>query len=313
MTVSIATLALLVSLLVGTCAAADSREETRRAQGQALLGEIQAALQRGSGVAPSEAVCNLTPPESGAHRAHGKNPYDFTRYLSLQNSRIAYRLKYWMNTTTPAGGDPVAIEGSTGLGMERPSNVNWYANNFFEFAYGGKPILKAALADFQVVESEGEAARARALWDTPEARVVLDIALGRDDRHLALHCTVTARTTPEEVTLGFRAYPGRTSKPRDRRAATVTRELRAPQRLPLPPEESALVLFDEHEPTSCCAIAFPNAGHDGASLDLGEYGVTVHLHYQPKQTIRTGPIHLWDFRGGSRNEAMGIVFAGTSP
>jgi len=253
----------------------------------------------------------VTAPESGAHRAHGKNPYDFIRYVSLRNTLIAYRLKYWMNTTAPEGDGPVAIEGSSGLGMDRPSNVNWYANNFFEFAYGGKPILKVALADFEIVKPKGETARAHTIWDTSEARVVLDIALGHDDRHLALRCTVTAQTKPKEVTLGFRAYPGRTSRPRDRRAATVERELRAPQRRALPPGESALVLFDEHEAVSCCGIAFDGAGHHRASLDLGEYGVTVHLHYRPAQVLRTGPIRLWDFRSVSRNEAMETLFAGT--
>ena len=308
--ISIGTLALVASLFAEACSAADGEAETRHAKGQALLEDIRTALQRGSAAAHSEAVCTVTPPESGSHRAHGKNPFDYKRFVALENSRVAYRLKYWMNTTTPEGGGPVAIEGSSGLGMERPSNVNWYANNFFEFAYGGKPILKTALADFQILEPKGETARARATWDTPDARVVLDVALGHGDRHLVVSCTVTARTAPQEVTLGFRAYPGRTSKPRDRRAATVTRELRAPQRLPLPPEESALVLFDEQEATSCCGIAFDRAGHERASLDLGEYGVTVDLRYQPAQTIRTGPIRLWDFHHVTRNEAMGTVFAG---
>ena len=308
--IPVAIVTLTATLVAGRCAGADGEAEARRAKGRALLDDVRAALQRGSMAAASLAVCRLAPAESGAHRAHGENPFDYKRVASLQNAVVTYGLKYWMNTKTPEGGGPVAIEGSSGLGMEKPSSVNWYSNNFFEFAYGGKPILKTALADFEVLEAKGETARVRVTWDTPDAQVALDIGLGHTDRHLVVACTVTPRAAPEEVMLGFRAYPGRTSKPWDRRAATMLRELRAPQRLPLPPEERALVLFDEYEATSCCGIAFGDAGHHSANLDLGEYGVTVSLNYQPEQTIRTGPIRLWDFRGVTRNEAMEAVLAG---
>jgi len=276
---------------------------------QAILDAMAAELH-GSQVGPDAAAeCRITQVQITAHHAHGRNPLDYRRELSLRNPHITYVLPYWMNVAAPDGKDPVAIEGSSGLGMSAPNRANWYANNFFELRLGGKEILKRQLAEFQVLEARGETARTRLRWRCPEAVVTLDISLGAADDFLTLQCTVEGLEKPAALDIGFRAYPGHYPAPRARRAATHRRELRPAKDYPLGTDETAVVLWDEAEPRTPCAAEFANAGAKSAHLDLQTYGVTLWLHFAPAAAFRTGPIHLWDVSDGSLNTLMQKVFA----
>ncbi|OGV78232.1 MAG: hypothetical protein A3K19_04755 [Lentisphaerae bacterium RIFOXYB12_FULL_65_16] len=278
-------------------------QDARQAQGQALLDEIRNALEVKPTTAPA-AACTLSEVKTGAHRAHGTKPFDYNRSLALRNPQITYNLKYWMNTGTAAGEDPLAIEGSSGLGMDRPSGANWYSNNFFEFEYGGKPILKTALATFEVLSADGPTASARVAWDTPAATVTLNVELEGAGDFLRLQCTVTAKGAPEDVTIGFRAYPGHTAAPRARRAATCRRELTAPQKLTLGADEATVLLFDEFDPATSCALSFATASVRDGTLDLGEYGVTLSFRFPAAPVVKTGAFKLWDLDGVTLNTAM---------
>ena len=274
---------------------------------QAVLDDMGKALAT---AAPDRARCEATEPEIRPHRAHGKLPLDYNRYLILANGRTTYRLRYWMNVADQSAGTGVAIEGSSGVGMDRPNSVNWYGNNFFEFSYGGKEILKSAMAQVAVVQAEGQRAAGTFAWDVPEARVVLEIGLDAGSDALDLRCRVEAKGEPQSVRLGFRAYPGHTRPPRARRVLTELRELHPAADYELPAEETTLVLFDEAEPHLPCAIGFAESGSARAALALQEYGVTVHLHYGAARKLATGRILLWDFRNQSVNLVMDSLFQG---
>lgn len=254
--------------------------------------------------AKGTATAVLEKPDIRPHRAHGKLPTDYVQNLVLANSRTTYRLRYWMNVATAAAEAGTAIEGSTGLGMDMPNTANWYSNNFFEFAYGGKEILKSSMARLTVVESGGERALVALSWDTPEAEVTLEVALAAGADALELRCRVAAKGEPRPVRLGFRAYPGHMPPPRARRAVTCQRELLPETEEELAAPETTLVLFDEAEPHQPCAIRFAEAGQTAARLSLQSYGVTVFLDYPPAAEWTSGPIQLWDFRNASLNETL---------
>ncbi len=275
---------------------------------QAILETMTAEL-RGSRHGPDAAAeCRLAPVTITPHRAHGPNPLDYRRELSLRNPRIAYVLRYWMNVTDADGGSPVAIEGSSGLGMTLPNGANWYINNFFELRVGGQEILKHQLARFDVLEARGDTARARLQWRCPEAMVTLDISLGATDDFLTLLCTVDGLEKPAPLDIGFRAYPGHYPAPRARRAATHRRELRPAKDYPLEADETAVVLWDEAEPRSPCAAEFADAGAKSAHLALETYGVTLWLHFPAATAFRTGPVRIWDVSDESLNSLMQHVF-----
>jgi len=213
-----------------------------------------------------------------------------------------------MNTGSPDGSDPVAIEGTSGLGMDRPARANWYSNNFLEFSYGGQPILKTCLAKFAVVETGGPVARGTVTWDTPEAEVVFSVELAADAVSLNSRFQVTAKGEPQEVRSDYWAYPGHYAVPRDRRAATPSRELTAPQSVTLEPEEDRIVLFDEYDPQMACGLDISQAKPAQALLDLGTYGVTVSLKYAAAPALDSGEVRIWDFVGVSLNSAITQVF-----
>lgn len=298
----------LLGLVFGPVSAlgADA-DAVRAAKGQALLQEIRQKLAQPA-ARTAVATCTLSEPKTGPHRAHGRRPCDYSRNLTLRNPQVTYNLKYWMNTGTLDGADPEAIEGSSGLGMDQPSGDNWYANNFFEFAYGGKPILKTVLADFAVTQAEGDTARAEARWQTPEATVTLAVALAASASYLDVRCSVVAKGAAQPVQIGFRAYPGHAQPPRARRAAFRNRELAAPCRVELAADEEALVLFDEHDADSSCAIRFLERRFRAGSLDLGEYGVTVSLGYDPVPSLDSGLFRLWECPRTPLNSVMAEVF-----
>ncbi len=277
---------------------------------QAILDAMAAELQSSQFGADAAAVCRVTPPKISPHHAHGPNPLDYRRELWLRNSHVTYVLPYWMNVANARGKAPVAIEGTSGLGMSAPNRANWYGNNFFELRLGGKEILKHQLAEFQVLEARGAKARARLRWRGPEARVTLDISLGAAEDFLTLQCTVEGLAKPAALDIGLRAYPGHYPAPRARRAATHCRTLRPAKDYPLKPDETGVVLWDEAEPRSPCAAEFANAGAASADLSLQSYGVTLWLHFAPATAFRTGPIRIWDVRDGSLNRIMQRVFTG---
>ncbi|NOY81409.1 MAG: hypothetical protein GXP31_10450 [Kiritimatiellaeota bacterium] len=275
---------------------------------QAILEGMTAELRSSQHGPDAAAECRVTRVQITAHRAHGPNPLDYRRELSLRNPQVVYVLRYWMNVTDAEGKDPVSIEGSSGLGMTAPNAANWYINNFFELRLDGKEILKQQLARFEVLEPRGDRARARLRWRCPEAVVTLDISLGATDDFLTLRCTVEGLNKPAALDLGFRAYPGHYPPPRARRAATHRRELRPTADYRLEADETAVVLWDEAEPRSPCAAEFANAGAASAHLNLQTYGVTLWLRFSPTAVCRTGPIHIWDVNDGSLNDLMQNVF-----
>jgi hypothetical protein len=295
--------ALLLSLVLVPALLADSAQEILDDMAKALANQRQA---------PGAARCELGKREIRPHRAHGKLPLGLIHHLIFGNSQVTFSLRYWMNIADQSAKVGTAIEGSTGLGMDRPNSVNWYNNNFFEFSYGGKQILKSAMAELAVAEAEGNRAMGTLTWDVPEARVVLELSLAADADHLDVLCRVEAKGDPQPVRLGFRAYPGHTQPPRARRVVTAKRELRPDQTYDLLPEETTLVLFDEAEPQLPCAIRFAEAKAQKTRLELGSYGVTIHLDYAPAKTLAAGPVQLWDFRDVSLNDVMDRLLAARS-
>ena len=295
---------LTLCLPAGLCA--DAAAE-RAAKGQALLEEIRQRLAQPE-AQRATATCALSEPQTGPHHAHGRRPCDYIRNLTLRNPQVTYNLKYWMNTGTLAGADPEAIEGSSGLGMDQPSADDWYGNNFFEFAYGGKPLLKTALAEFAVTQAAGDTARGEVRWQTPDATVTLAVALSATASYLDVRCTVVAKAQPQPVQIGFRAYPGHAQPPRARRAAVRTREYAAPCRVVLTPDDDALVLFDEFDANNGCAVRFVDRRFRDATLDLGEYAVTVSLGYAAVPSLDAGLIRLWEYPRTPLNAIMAEVF-----
>jgi len=275
---------------------------------QAILDAMAVELRSTRHGPDAAAECRVTRPKITAHRAHGSNPLDYRRELSLRNPHVTYVLFYWMNVTDAGGSDPVAIEGTSGLGMTAPNAANWYSNNFFELRLGGKEILKRQLARFEVVDARGETARARLRWRCPEALVTLEISLGADDEFLTLRCAVEDVKKPAPLAVGFRAYPGHYPAPRARRAATFRRELSPPKDYPLGPDETAVVLWDAAEPGRPCAVEFGAAGARTPRLDLQRYGVTLWLHFPVEAKFQVGPIRLWDVNDGSLNDTMQQAF-----
>lgn len=293
-------------------AALRGEDATPAARGQALLAEIRQKLAQPEAQHPV-ATCALSEPVTGPHRAHGHRPCDYMRSLTLGNPQVTYNLKYWMNTGTPEGTDPEAIEGTSGLGMDLPADANWYGNNFFEFTYGGRPLLKTVLAAFAVTQAVGDSAAGEVRWQTAEAIVTLAVALGATASGLDVRCTVAAKGEPRPVQIGFRAYPGHAQAPRARRAALPTRELAAPCQVELAAAEDALVLFDEFDANSGCAIRFVERRFRTAVLDLGEYGVTVALDYAPAASLDSGLFRLWEYPRTPVNSIMAEVFGPTPP
>ncbi len=283
------------------------------AERQAAAEEVLAAMRQelAEDRAPAAAsVCEIARAETGPHRAHGPKPLDYKRRIVLRNENIEYGFNYWMNAENEDGGAPLAIEGTSGLGMDRPSAANWYANNFLEFDYGGEPLLKTALARFEPVEAEGGAAGFRALWNTNRADVVLTVKLAPDAACLDLRLEVTAKDQPKPVTVGFRAYPGHYPEPRNRRVATRKRVLEPVQVVELGAEEQRIVLFDEAEADStACGIDATESGQKVTRVDIQDYGVTVKLEYTARPHLETGLIRLWDLKGVSVNSAMDAIFA----
>jgi hypothetical protein len=196
--------------------------------------------------------------------------------------------------------------------MDQPSGANWSGNNFFEFTYGGKALLKTVLAEFAVTQAEGNTATGEVRWTTPEATVTLAVALPASASYLEVRCTVVAKGAPQPVQLGFRAYPGHAQPPRARRTAFRNRELAAPCRVNLTAEDDALVLFDEFDANTACAIRFLDRRCHDAVLDLGDYGVTVSLNYAAVPSLDSGLIRLWDYPRTPLNSVMAAVF-GSSP
>ena len=290
---------LLLTVLPGICVAGGTG---RAKAGQELLmdmARVLAAVKK-----PAATICGIGAPATGVHRAHGPKPMDFTRKITLSNGKINYGLKYWMNVQTAEGAAPLAIEGTTGLGMDRPSSVNWYCNNFLEFTYGGVPILKTVLAEF----SEEPKGTLRIRWCTEQAEVVVLLSLPTDGVHLDLVCHVVAKSNPKPFAIGFRAYPGHTARPRNRRAQTALRLISPTAKLPLPPGECRLVLYDEADVAkTACAIDVTDVGQNSTELNIQDYGVTVTLGYPAVPRTETGTMRLWDVGRGSVNAAMDLV------
>ena len=284
-----------------------AEEAARLAKGQALLAEIRQKLAQPE-AQRAVATCMLTAPITGPHRAHGRRPCDYARSLTLRNPQVTYNLKYWMNTGALDGSDPEAIEGTSGLGMDQPSKDNWYDNNFFEFTYGGKPLLKTVLAEFAVTQATGDTAAGEVRWQTLEATVTLAVTLPATATYLDVRCLVVAKGAPQPVQLGFRAYPGHAQPPRARRAAFRDRDIAAPCRIELAPDDDALVLFDEHDAHTGCAIRFLDRHFHDAVLDLGDYGVTVSLNYAPAPALDSGCVRLWEYPRTPLNSIMAEVF-----
>ncbi len=295
------------ALLLCLAAHLSAEDVGRSAKGQALLEDIRQKLTQPE-AQRAVATCTLSEPATEPHRAHGHRPCDYLRHLTLRNPRVTYNLRYWMNTGTPEGADPEAIEGSSGLGMDQPSGENWYGNNFFEFTYGGKPLLKTRLAEFAVTQAEGDTARGEVRWQTPEATVTLELALPAGAVYLEVRCSVTAKGEPQPVQIGFRAYPGHAPPPRARRAAFRDRELAAPCQVELKADDEAVVLFDEFDANTGCAIRFVERRFRDAGLDLGEYGVIVALNYAATPSLDSGLFGLWEYPHTPLDSIMAEVF-----
>jgi len=284
--------------------------QERAAAGQAILDEMRQRLESGSTRQLAPATGRLSEPVIRPHRAHGKKPFDYTREMLLTNQYVTYRLKYWTNAGRADGGDPTAIEGSTGLGMDKPSTANWYSNNFFEFRYGTKELLRHVLPEFSVDTASGADARILMCWQTPGADVELALSLGQEDLFLTIHCQVVAHgEQPQPVTLGFRAYPGHYPKPHARYMMSRLRQVAAPARIDLAPDESRIVLFDQNDPATCCVADFAASGATTVALDMQTYGTTLKLSFAPASSLKTGPILLWDVPHTPLNETMSQLFS----
>ena len=299
-------IALVVAGMV-TTTVGRADEAARIAAGKALLEELRARAEAPT-AAVATATCALSAPKTRPRQAHGTGALDYEQEMTLRNAHIVYTLRYWITAATATGTSPDAPEGSTGLGMNRPTAANWYANNFLELTYGGRPILKNALAEFTTATAAGPVAQGRIHWTTPQADVTLLIDLPAAGIALDLRCLVTAKgTAPQPVKLGFRAYPGHYPLPRARRAATALREYAAPAQLVLGAAEPAVFLFDQHDADTGCGLRTPDPRPQEVALDLGEYGVTLNLTYPAVPVLETGPIRLWEFARTPFNTAMTAV------
>ena len=290
----------LFPYLIVACSfvAADSAED--------ILADLARSMSLGQ--MESTVSCRISAPEIRDHRAHGTLPLDMVRNVALENSRVTYNLRYWMNIPAAGSKRGVAIEGTTGVGMDRPSKANWYSNNFLELTVGDVPILRNAIAVFEPLPPRKSLAGAVIRWETEQADVGLTVSLGKQDSFLVCSLKIVSKVQPKPVRLGFRAYPGDYPPPRRRIAMTLTRELHAPASAALGPRERKVVLFDETKPRAACAIDATAANCDRVTIDVQNYPVTLWMEFPAAQTVQSGPVKLWDFADTSLNDVMEKLF-----
>jgi hypothetical protein len=292
---------LLTALLIGS-GIFPLHNRVRADSADAILKDLARAMAPGPDQA--FATCTLAPPEIRDHRAHGRNPLDCIRNLTFRNAVIEYNLRYWMNVADPKALAGTAIEGSTGLGLDKPTNANWYLNNFLEILVDGKPVLKQTMAAIEVLDARGPQARARFRWQPPEGVVTLEISLGANNDFLTLKIKIEQRNTPKPVRIGLRAYPGHYPAPRRRCVSTILRDIHPVALVHLKKTEPVVILFDELDPRTACAADVGEARCREVSVDVQRYPVTVRLDFPATKITQSGPIRIWEFAGISVDAVM---------
>ena len=261
---------------------------------------------------PTTTVEVAEPTFRGSHYPD-KGSEEITHCATLANSRIRYGLRYWVVLPDKDADTCYAPEGSTGLGMDKPSNANWYINNFLDVQVDGKHVFRTQRVS--IAKRDGpNGPEITYAWDTPDLKATFAATLGSQDDFLTLSYELIPAADAKEVAIGFRCYPGHYPEPRARRAATREREIEAGRNVETIPAESAVVFFDELDAQrgrcNCCALSWKDGGHERTKLEVGTYGVTARLHFAVDGTPIRGRVKLWDFANQGISGALERVLGG---
>jgi len=283
-------------------ATADSRREL----GEKLLRDMAAEIAEQAIDRPTTTVDVAEPTFRGSHYPD-RGTEELTHCATLQNSLIRYGLRYWVVLPDKDAETCYAPEGSTGLGMDKPSSANWYQNNFLDVQVDGKHVFRTERAS--IAQRDGaHGPEITFTWDMPDLRATFAATLGPQDDFLTLRYELIPAAAAKTVAIGFRCYPGHYAEPRARRAATRVREIGAGQNVEATPAEAAVVFFDEldaqHGRCNSCALSWENGGQERTKLEVGTYGVTARLRFVAEGKPIRGQVRLWDFADQGISRAL---------
>lgn len=285
---------------------------SRRELGQRLLHDMAAEIAAEASDRPTTRV-EVAEPTFRGSQYPDKGTEELTHYVTLANDLITYRLRYWVVLPDKVSRTCYAPEGSTGLGMDKPSAANWYQNNFLDVQVDGKHVFRTQRAS--IARRDGpRGPEITCSWDTPELRALFTTTLGPQDDFLTLSYELIPMADAKTVAIGFRCYPGHYPEPRARRAATRKREIGADQSVETTPAESGVVFFDELDAQrgACdsCALSWADGGQERTRLEVGTYGVTARLHFVADGKPVKGQVKLWDFANQGLSGALERVLGG---
>ncbi len=200
--------------------------------------------------------------------------------------------------TKATSGRWVFTTGYIPLGMTTPTSANWYGQGFFTVRLDGRPIHDVA-ADFRTVRPGGEDALVEGTWPTPKGPVTIRLAMRGGDDKLLMQVALDPDTKAEQWEVELRCYPHAFSEPRDRRIATASRDVEAPQSVDLDLAREPWVLYYDKimdgDPTGAgpCGLVYVPDEVASAKVIVGTYPITTKLVAKPGGRRIT--VGLWDF------------------
>ena len=248
--------------------------------------------------------------------ASGKYPADpalLSKMVALSTGKTEFLL--WFRGKVDAANTWRAT-----VGMGRPSNVNWYQNDFYEVHIGRKAGHQFKT---ELVEAKGgEEGVVTCRWSHDAGVITTRFVLRDGDDKLLIETRVAAKGKAKRYTVKLIAYPSsaaggysRGLKTRDREALTPKRTLRRPAKkenrgyvnATLTKDEPWVLLYDKHYDRDLnrgdgpCAMAYPPRQATSARVSVQNYGCFVWLAYPVNSPSH---IAVWDFKGLGNKAAM---------
>ncbi len=254
----------------------------------------------------------------GAHEGHR---VFYNQAPTFECGEPAYAIRYQACLDVDkhgSGGEVVAKEGMSGIGLSRPTGANWYTGGCIDVRLAGQSIgnWRPQLV-YQKWETQE---RLSATYSTPQGRVKLTFTQLKDDDKLLVTGDVEAEHAAS-LEVKLRCFPGGTHGDMQRWAATATRRQEAPGKLMLRPSEPWVVCADalmdravNPKGQGCAAALFDPAQVMGAWLEVTGYPIYLTLNY-PAGT-KSFHLALWEFPKLTNEEAlahMNELDSGLSP
>jgi len=250
-------------------------------------------------------------PSARVHSEQAKPSEDgvrLTRWITCANPWVSYRCRYVIVKREKDGTYHRAKwHFGAGLGMKGPSLRNWYDAGFIDVELDGRS-LDSTKATWSETKTASGVPAVQGVWKTPAGALTMRLSV-TEDKGLEITGTLDEKATAKRMELVLWTLPATGNEQNmKKKAATPLRTETSGQTLKLDTKrENVLVFYDENydvpnpKAAGPCALRFEPGAPGRASVNLGNYIVTIRLDYSARRKFK---IVLYDYSGCTNAEVL---------